>query len=185
MSLSHKKRRERCCVRFFSGFLFANEHKLFSKYLRDDDFTVAGFSHGAQKALEFALTGETRIDRLILLSPAFFQEREEAFKRAQKLYFTANKERYVKHFLQSVVYPATERDISGYLQEGSQEELDALLEYEWDQDKLATLKSQGVEIEVFLGASDRIIDAEKVAGFFAQNATVYLIKEAGHLLDIS
>ncbi len=172
-------------MRFFSGFLFANEHKLFSKYLRDDDFTVAGFSHGAQKALEFALTGETRIDRLILLSPAFFQEREEAFKRAQKLYFTANKERYVKHFLQSVVYPATERYISGYLQEGSQEELDALLEYEWDQDKLATLKSQGVEIEVFLGASDRIIDAEKVAGFFAQNATVYLIKEAGHLLDIS
>lgn len=185
MSLSRKKRRERCCVRFFSGFLFANEHKLFGKYLRDDDFTVAGFSHGAQKALEFALTGETRIDRLILLSPAFFQEKEEAFKRAQKLYFATNKERYVKNFLQSVVYPATERDISAYLQEGSQEELDALLEYVWDQDKLATLKSQGMEIEVFLGASDRIIDAEKVADFFAQNATVYLIKEAGHLLDIS
>ncbi len=171
-------------MRFFSGFLFANEQKLFSKYLRDDDFTVAGFSHGAQKALEFALASETRIDRLILLSPAFFQERDEAFKRAQKLYFVTNKERYVKNFLQSVAYPAKERYMSGYLQEGSQEELDALLEYEWDQDKLVKLKSRGVEVEVFLGGCDSIIDAKKVADFFAQNATVYLVKEAGHLLDI-
>lgn len=171
-------------MRFFSGFLFANEQKLFSKYLRDDDFTVAGFSRGAQKALEFALASETRIDRLILLSPAFFQERDKAFKRAQKLHFATNKERYIKNFLQSVAYPAKDRDMSGYLQDGNQEELDALLEYEWDQDKLVKLKSRGVEVEVFLGGCDSIIDAKKALEFFAQNATVYLVKEAGHLLDI-
>ncbi len=171
-------------MRFFSGFLFANEQELFSKYLKEGDFIVAGFSYGAQKALEFALASETRIDRLILLSPAFFQDKDEAFKRAQKLHFSSNKERYVKNFLQSIVYPAKNREISGYFQEGSQESLDALLEYSWDQDKLAKLKSKGIEIEVFLGAEDSIINAEKASDFFAQNTTVYLVKEAGHLLDI-
>jgi pimeloyl-ACP methyl ester carboxylesterase len=171
-------------VRFFSGFLFIDEKELFKKYFIQNDFIVVGFSYGAQKALEFTLASQSRIDRLILLSPAFFQDRDEIFRRTQKIYFSSNKERYSKNFLQSVIYPSKNRDIERYLCEGSQEELNALLEYKWSQDKLARVQSKGVNIEVFLGTDDVIIDTTKVSDFFSKNATVYLIKEAGHLLDI-
>jgi hypothetical protein len=38
-------------MKFYSGFGFWNEKELFSEYLEDREFVVAGFSYGAQKAL--------------------------------------------------------------------------------------------------------------------------------------
>mgnify|MGYP006872616152 CR=1 FL=1 len=38
-------------MRFYSGFGFWNERELFKEYIDDNEFCVAGFSYGAQKAL--------------------------------------------------------------------------------------------------------------------------------------
>ena len=58
---------------YFNGFSLQNEEEHFKAYLSDNDLTIAGFSYGAQKAFEYAYHSKERIDRLILLSPAFFQ----------------------------------------------------------------------------------------------------------------
>ena len=169
-------------MRFFSGFLLKDEQALFASYLKEGDLVVAGFSYGAQKALEYALQSKERIDRLILLSPAFFQDRDAAFKRAQKLYFSSHKERYIKEFFKNVLKP-NKKDLSIYFKDGTKEELDALLEYEWEEDKLSILQERGVMIEVFLGEKDAIVNANSALEFFSKNnITLYLIKDAGHLL---
>jgi len=48
--------------------------------------------------------------------------------------------------------------------------------------KLQKLIDNGTKIEVFLGGVDKIIDAQKAKEFFKDFATVYYIKEKGHLL---
>ena len=59
--------------KYFNGFSLQNEEELFSEYLLQSELCVAGFSYGAQKAFEYVYKSKERIDRLILLSPAFFQ----------------------------------------------------------------------------------------------------------------
>ena len=59
-------------MRFYSGFGFWNEKELFKEYLEEGEFVVAGFSYGAQKALIDAVHTSKRVDKLQLLSPAFF-----------------------------------------------------------------------------------------------------------------
>lgn len=70
-------------MKFFSGFCLANEQELFAPYLIRSDFTVAGFSYGAIKALKYAITCNERIDTLQLFSPAFFQDKDAKFKKLQ------------------------------------------------------------------------------------------------------
>jgi hypothetical protein len=41
---------------------------------------------------------------------------------------------------------------------------------------------KGTKIEIFLGGVDKIIDSSKAKEFFKDFATVYYIKEKGHLL---
>lgn len=69
-----------CFMRYFSGFCFQNEEALFEPYLIKSDFTVAGFSYGAIKAMEYAFTCKTRIDTLQLFSPAFFKIKMQNLK---------------------------------------------------------------------------------------------------------
>ena len=166
---------------YFHGFSLQNEQELFQDFLVESDFNVAGFSYGAQQALEYAYHSKTRIDRLILLSPAFFQEEKKSFIRAQLRYFEAHKEAYVKQFLLNVTSPSS-FDLSPYIKVGSQEELHALLSYKWEKEKFETLLKRGVKIEIFLGMEDTIIDAKKAQAFFAELSTLYAMKEVGHLL---
>ena len=42
--------------------------------------------------------------------------------------------------------------------------------------------SRGTRIEVFLGADDKIIDSKEAYEFFKEYATVYFIKNKGHIL---
>ncbi|WP_238593468.1 hypothetical protein [Sulfurospirillum diekertiae] len=79
-------------MKFFSGFCLANEQELFSSYLNQSDFTVAGFSYGAIKAFEYTLTCKERIDTLQLFSPAFFEDKDAKFKKLQTLSFSKNSE---------------------------------------------------------------------------------------------
>lgn len=48
--------------------------------------------------------------------------------------------------------------------------------------KLQKLLDKGIKIEVYLGGVDKIIDSSKAREFFKNFATVYYIKEKGHLL---
>ncbi|MCF6206122.1 MAG: pimelyl-ACP methyl ester esterase BioV [Sulfurovum sp.] len=168
-------------MRYFNGFSLKGEEKFFDAWLIQSDFCVAGFSFGAQQALEHVLQSDRRVERLILLSPAFFQTQKPSFVRAQLRYFDAGRDAYISQFLQNVAYPSN-IDLSPFLKEGSKEALEALLTYEWDAQKLQTIQARGTVIEVVLGGQDRIIDAKAAFDFFGPIATTYYIKDAGHLL---
>jgi len=168
-------------MKYFSGFSLANEEQFFSDYLIDSDYAVAGFSYGAQKALEYAYGTEERIDRLILISPAFFQNHKKSFVKTQLRYFKLDAESYKKEFLKNVVYPST-INLDDYVASGSYDELEALLTYVWEEEKIKTLLNRGVKIEVFMGDSDKIVDAEKSFEFFSKLLSTYLLKGKGHLL---
>ncbi len=167
--------------KYFSGFCFFEESELFQDYIIQNDFTVSGFSYGAVKAFEEVLNSNNRVDKLQLFSPAFFQTQNEKFKRTQIMYFKKDANAYCQTFLSNVLSPL-DLDISKYFKLGSIEELQELLYYEWSEEKLQKLIEKGVKIEVYLGGNDKIIDASKAQEFFKEFATVYYIKEKGHLL---
>ena len=167
--------------RYFSGFCFVDESELFDEYLEKSEFVVCGFSYGAIKAFEEVLNSNQRVDKLQLFSPAFFQTFDDKFKRMQLMYFKKDADAYCKNFLQNVASPTTQ-DISKYFNLGTVQELEELLNYEWSKEKLQKLVENGTKIEVFLGGVDKIIDAQKAKEFFKDFATVYYIKEKGHLL---
>ena len=166
---------------YFSGFCFYEESELFDEYIIRNDFTISGFSYGAIKAFEEALNTQNRVDKLQLFSPAFFQNFDEKFKRTQLMYFKKDANSYVQTFLDNVIYPSN-KDISKYFKLGTIEELEKLLTYVWDEEKLQKLVDRGTIVEVYLGAEDKIIDSLKAKEFFKKFATIYYIKEKGHLL---
>ena len=167
--------------KYFNGFSLQNEEELFSEYLIQSELCVAGFSYGAQRAFEYVYESKERIDRLILLSPAFFQTQKPSFIRTQLRYFENGQQSYVEQFLKNVAYPS-DVDLLDYLQIGTAQKLEALLTYEWDTEKIKMVLDRGTTIEVFLGSKDKIIDAEAAFEFFSELMTTYFIKDAGHLL---
>ncbi len=168
-------------VKYFNGFSLHDEEKYFKQYLDNSGLCVAGFSYGAQKALEYTYSSKERIDRLILLSPAFFQSENKSFVRTQLRYFEADKEAYVKQFLKNVSYPST-FDLSKNFTLGNKAELEELLTYKWDSEKIEKILSRGTVIEVFLGSQDKIIKSNDAFDFFSSFTTTYYIKHVGHLL---
>ena len=169
-------------MNYFNGFALKHEEKFFRAYTIESDFCVAGFSYGAQKALEYALNSTERIDRLILLSPAFFQHHKSSFRRTQLRYFKANQKAYTTQFLNNVAHPSN-ISLEPYLTTGTHNDLDALLSYIWDKDKILELVNRGVSIEVFMGEEDKIVDSKKSFEFFSKITTVYFLKAVGHLLE--
>jgi len=168
-------------MKYFNGFSLKNEENLFETYLTESNYTVAGFSYGAQQAFEYVYQSKERVDRLILLSPAFFQTQKPSFIRTQLRYFEAGHEAYVHQFLSNVAYPSLV-DISSYLNVGTKEELEALLKYEWNPEKIQKVLDRGTTIEVFIGVDDKIIDAQRTFEFFGSLTATYFIKHTGHLL---
>jgi len=169
-------------MKFYSGFSLSNDKQLFSEYLKESAFTLAGFSYGAIKAFEEVLSSSKRIDTLQLFSPAFFQDKPEKFRRTQKMYHSKDADAYLKNFLKLCFLPA-EIDKKVNLEEGSKVELAELLDYEWKAEKLQALKDRGIKIEIYLGSEDKIINAEKAKEFFLPFATTYMINHAGHTLQ--
>ena len=166
---------------YFNGFSLQNEEELFSNFLIESKYSVAGFSYGAQKAFEYVYKSRERIDRLILLSPAFFQTQKPSFIRTQLHYFKAGQEAYVEQFCRNIAAPSS-TDLSTYLQVGTKEELEALLSYSWKKDHIQEVLNRGVIIEVFLGSEDKIIDAKEAFTFFSSLTSTYFMKATGHLL---
>ncbi len=168
-------------MHYFNGFSLQDEEKYFQTFLLNSELSVAGFSYGAQKALEYVYKSKERVDRLILLSPAFFQTQKPSFLRTQLRYFEAGQEAYVKQFLQNVASPSN-IDLSSCLNLGNKEELEALLTYVWEEDKIKEILNRGTVIEVFFGSEDKIIKVEDALDFFTSFTTTYYIKDVGHLL---
>ena len=168
-------------MKFFSGFCFQDEQKLFDDYLEYNDFCVAGFSYGAINAFEYVSTCRDRIDKLQLFSPAFFQDRNNKFKRLQTISFAKNKDKYIQNFLTQVKYPNT-KEVQHNFYQGNLDELKELINYTWSQNRLEQLLKRGVCIEVYLGEKDKIINPNIVQEFFVPYSDIYFIKGVGHLL---
>ncbi len=168
-------------MRFFSGFGFKNEQKLFDEFLVKNDFTVAGFSYGAIKAFEKVYNSSSRIDLLQLFSPAFFQDRDDRFKKMQITSFKKNNDKYMDNFYKNVTYPSTKL-LEIYKKSPDIEDLKKLLYYCWDDKKLELLLKRGVKIEVYLGENDKIINTKQTLDFFKNFTTVYFLNKKGHIL---
>ena len=168
---------------YFSGFCLEGESGLFSEYLIENDFTISGFSYGAIKAFDFALYSASvgvRVDLVQLFSPAFFNDKDKKYKRMQLIYFNKDSKTYCNNFLENSGFSQEQK--SKYFTEGKYEELDELLNYNWDKEKLKLLSQNGTKIEVYLGENDKIVDTQKALEFFVDVAEVYFIKHKGHIL---
>ncbi len=168
-------------MRFFSGFGFQNEQELFDNFLVKNDFTVAGFSYGAIKAFEESYNCFGRVDLLQLFSPAFFQDRDDRFKKLQITAFKKNSGKYMDNFYKNAIYPSTKL-LQKYKKNPNIKDLEELLYYDWDDVKLEALLRRGVNIEVYLGKYDKITDTKKVLEFFRNFATIYFLNKGGHIL---
>ncbi len=167
---------------YFSGFCLRGESELFADWLVESEYTVAGFSYGAIRALEYTLASTRRIDRLLLFSPAFFQTRKERFRQLQLEAFRKDPEAYRSNFFRNVADPSP-LDLCPYETQGTIEELEALLYYRWDEEKVRRIMERGTVIEVFIGEKDRIIDVKGALEFFTPLATAtYRFRKAGHIL---
>ncbi len=91
--------------------------------------------------------------------------------------------KYCDNFLLNSIYPSSDK-LEKYFSQGSYEDLETLLNYQWNKEKFELLLSKGVKIEVFLGCEDKIINAQETKKFFQKYANVYLIKNAGHILQV-
>lgn len=170
-------------MKFFSGFCLNGEYELFKPWLNSNSYTVAGFSYGAQKALEYAITTKTRVDRLQLFSPAFFNNKDNKFKKLQLIYFAKDKDQYIENFLNNCANSCNV-DLKKYLKLDSKDDLKNLLYYQWQKDKIEFLLNKGITIEVFLGESDKITDSKEALSFFKDITTTYYIKKANHILKV-
>jgi len=168
-------------MKYFNGFCLKGEEVFFEGYFKESAYTVAGFSYGAQKAFEYVYETEQRVDRLILISPAFFQHEKNSFIKTQLRYFKSDEVTYKKAFLDNVASPS-KLSLDAYLSQGSYEELKALLSYVWESNKVKTLIERGIIIEVFMGLEDEIVDSHKSYDFFSPLVPLYTFKGLGHLL---
>ena len=165
---------------FHSGFALKDEAHFFQVYEDKSAYTVTGFSYGAIKAFEAVLLSKERVDKLRLLSPAFFQTKSEKFKRLQLRGYRADASSYLENFLEACFSPYATQNVS--YGKHSTEDLEKLLTYEWHKTKVQKLRERGVEIEVHLGLLDAIIDVNGARDFFTPLGTVYVYQRANHFL---
>ena len=165
-------------MRYYSGFAFWNEKELFKEYLEEGEFNVAGFSYGAQKALIDAVHTTKRVNKLQLFSPAFFPKNQK-YAKLQINAFKKDKNLYIQKFIENVKFPK-EIDLSKYFDEPELYQLEEMFEFNWGIIEYA--KKKNIDIEVFIGEQDKIIDINETVKFFKRYAKVYFIKDVGHLL---
>lgn len=169
-------------MKFFNGFSLTNGEKFFTDYTKIGDYTVAGFSYGAIKAVEYAHQSSHRIDTLQLFSPAFFQTHSEAFRRLQLKSYQKNPHTYTQTFLHNCFSPWDEQAVD-VDNEASVDQLKELLWFMWDKILMEKIVKKGIQIEVFLGLEDRISDVQGARNFFLPYATVTSIREGNHFLQ--
>ena len=171
-------------MKFFSGFCLDIDKNFFSEFIEDKEFIVAGFSYGAQKAVDYVLKTEKRIDKLQLLSPAFFNYPKKLIDLNINA-FKKDKNSYIKNFLtkaglkfkiENGNWKINENNVQ--ICECNERDLYNLFTFEWE--KIGQIKD--IKIEIFLGEYDKIIALKKAREFFINFGDVYFIKKANHFL---
>ena len=173
-------------MQFFSGFSLQNEEYLFDEYIDNSAYSVCGFSYGCIKALKYVkeqLSLGNRVDKLQLFSPAFFQTKSTKFKKLQLMGYKKDKVNYIKSFLSLCFEPYEKKIVQNY--ETEYEELDELLNYEWNLEDFRYLIDKGLHVEVYLGGEDKIIDVDGAKEFFLEVSTLTYVKSANHFLQIN
>lgn len=165
---------------FYSGFSLSNDRRFFDPFIRESDYTIAGFSYGAIKAAHHAATSERRIDTLQLFSPAFFQTKKSSFKRLQLTSFSTDSQSYLLRFIEGCFAPCTVQEVD--MKMGTVHELEELLNFVWDEKLMRQIVDKGIKIEVYLGLEDAIIDVRGAKEFFLPYATVTTIRRGNHFL---
>jgi len=169
---------------YFSGFCLQNDSELFEQYIELGDFNIAGFSYGAIRAFEYAIQqvqNNQRVQKVQLFSPAFFQDQNKKYKRLQLMFYKKDEVEYKNNFIKNIAKPS-DISLEEYLTSGTYEQLDTLLNYEWNKENFELLINSGVKIEVYLGSDDKIINSSNALEFFRQYTQVYFIKNVGHVL---
>lgn len=166
---------------YFNGFALQNEEHFFDAFLERGPYVISGFSYGAIKAFKEALNSQTRVDKLQLFSPAFFQSKSSKFKRLQLMGYQKSNDLYLQKFTENCFLPYTVEAVT--YAKHSAAELEELLTYEWDEKELQLLVNRGTTIEVYLGGLDKISDTGAAYAFFRPLATVTLVKKANHFLQ--
>jgi hypothetical protein len=166
-------------LQFFSGFCLNGEERLFDEFLPGHGSFVAGFSYGAIAALKHALAHENT-KRLLLLSPAYYTHKDEEFRRAQLDAFDTDTALYRLKLLKKSGLSLEEGDRYGV--DGSKEQLEELLYFDWASAGLDTLVERGVKIEVFIGAADRVVEPVPSAEFFKKFGALYYLENKNHVL---
>jgi predicted esterase len=166
---------------FFSGFGFSNERELFSSYFTDNKSTVVGFSYGAISAIEYLYSTKNRVENLILLSPIFFQNESNSFKKSQLNLYKKNSNIYMNQFYKNVLFPLS-TDISKYKSKSDINQLEEILYYKYNEDRLTEIKNRKIEISILLGAKDKIINHNRCSKFFEKFGEVCSFNNYGHLL---
>jgi len=169
-------------MKYFSGFSLHNEQELFDEYTLKGEYNVAGFSYGAQKAFEYVLNTDNRIDTLQLFSPAYFNDKHNEYKASQLKAFKLNQSYYIKKFIQHVVFPSN-ISLDKYMSSGTYEELNELLNYTWSIQKLQKIIDKGVLIEVYIGKEDKVVSSSQINDFFAHTCEIYKFNHCGHILQ--
>jgi hypothetical protein len=172
-------------MKFYSGFSLKNESHFFKDFIKESQYNVSGFSYGAIKAFSYVkeqLDASKRVDTLQLFSPAFFQTKGDRFKKLQLLAHDKNQKEYVREFLNACFYPYSTKVVE--CKETTSNELDELLNYQWQMQELKDISKKGVKIEVYLGGEDKIIDVKGAREFFLKVATLTYIKDGNHFLQI-
>ncbi len=172
-------------MKFFSGFCVDIDKSFFKEFIEDKEFVIAGFSYGAQKAVDYVLNSSQRVDKLQLLSPAFFDYNEKLINLNINA-FRKNKNLYIKNFLTKAGIDKWKIENGEYKidKEGikitkcNENDLYKLFTFDWE--KLSKIKN--IKIEIFLGEYDKIIALKKAHEFFKNYGDVYFIKKANHFL---
>ncbi len=171
-------------MKFFSGFSLKNEEYFFKGFIKKSEYSVCGFSYGAIKAFKYVkeqLACGNRVDTLILISPAFFQTKSDKFKRLQTLAYSKNQNKYLSQFINGCFFPHAKMNLE--YTNTSVDELDELVNFEWNIQGLQELVDKGIVIEVYLGEKDAIIDVGSARELFLEVSTVTYIKNANHFLQ--
>ena len=174
-------------MKFYSGFSLKNDNHFFDEYIKDSEYNVCGFSYGAIKAYEEVkkrLKNNHRVDILQLFSPAFFQTKSEQFKNMQLRAYRKNQDIYLKQFINSCFFPYELKEVE-LSDDTTIDELDELLNYQWDIIGLKELCKQGIKIEIYIGGEDKIVDVTEVKEFFIEVADIIYIRNANHFLQIN
>ncbi len=174
---------------FFSGFGFKNEMDIFCDILElyaksldstiNPPYIIAGFSYGSQKAIDYSLSATHRINSIILLSPAFFNDKDLPFKEKQIRQFNNNKNIYMQYFLKNAGFIEEYRR---FLTMRDVKDLHNLLYYRFNSLDLLKLSKRGVKIDVYIGENDNIINVESAIDFFKDSCVVHLKRHSNHFL---